>query len=350
MKKGRMSFAALALGTVLLAGCGTGAETNLDLHKMPVDKYVVPGDYTGLSISVEGPTVNQEQWDGLTLAVYQSYGSGIAGRAVETGDTVEMDYEGKLDGVAFDGGTAAGAQLTVGSGEFIDGFEDGLVGVMPGETVVLDLTFPEDFRSADLAGKPVVFTVTVKRILPALDDMEDSVVAAQNLDGVSTVEGLRQYVYDYLMENAQRNYQYRIQDALLSALMDASKFEELPQTLVDSYKEGISRDLASLAAGYSMTADAFANYYYNVGSEDYVRFASEAQARQEVLLQAIANREGLGVGDEELDGLLEEHAANLEYDSVEDLLKDFDREECRNYFMAEKVINYIKGFATIVEP
>lgn len=283
MKKRIAGLAALLLGMGLMAGCGAGAETetSANLHRMQVDKYVTPGDYANISVSVAAPEVSQEQWDELTLAVYQSYG-GITDRAVEEGDTVDIDYEGRLDGVPFANGTDTGALLTIGSDEFIDGFEDGLIGVMPGETVELELTFPENFRSEEMAGKEVAFTVTVNCILPEWEDMQDSVIAAQELDEVTT-------------------------------------------------------------------ADGFANQYYRMGSEDYINVYSEVQARQEVLLQAIANREGLGVDDEELKELLEEYAGYLEYDSVEKLLEDFDREECRNYFMAEKVMDYLMENADITE-
>ena len=83
---------------------------------------------------------------------------------VKKGDTANIDYVGKKDGVAFDGGTAQGYQLEIGSGTFIDGFEDGLVGVMPGETVDLNLTFPKEYPSEELAGKKVVFKVKVNEI------------------------------------------------------------------------------------------------------------------------------------------------------------------------------------------
>lgn len=351
MKKSLVSLAVLPVVICLMTGCGAGAESKSSLHKMAVDEYVTPGDYTNLSVSAAPPEVEQEQWDMLTLAVYQSYGSsaGIMDREVREGDTVNIDYEGRLDGIPFDRGADTDAQLTIGSGAFIDGFEDGLIGAVPGETRNLELTFPEDFRGAEMAGKAVVFTVTVNYILPEWEDMKDSVVAAQELEEAETVEELKQFVYAYLLDNAERYYRYEVQDMLIEALMDTSEFAEVPETFVDSYKEGIASDLAYLASNYDMTAEDFTNYYYNMGSEDYVNLYAEVQARQEILLQAIANREGLGVDDKELDALLEEYAEFLEYDSVEALLKDFDREECRNYFMTEKVMDYLMEISEITE-
>ena len=160
-----VSLIAVFLLAGLLAGCGQEPEvTNSNLSEMNVDKYVTLGDYSNISISVEPVEVQQSQWDELTLAVYQSYvtaeNGGVTNRAVEEGDIVIIDYAGKKDGVAFEGGTASNANLTIGSGRFIDGFEEGLIGVIPGETVDLNLAFPDDFRNEELAGQPVVFTVT----------------------------------------------------------------------------------------------------------------------------------------------------------------------------------------------
>lgn len=194
MKKKTLGLLAAILSVCMLAGCGakdtgdgTGAATDAGtestaLKDMDVDKYVTLGEYKGLAVSVDTVEVDEDEWDTLVNNVY--YGNitaengGIMDRAVETGDTVNIDYEGKKDGVAFDGGTAQGYDLTIGSGNFIAGFEDGLIGVMPGETVDLDLTFPENYGNSDLAGQAVVFTVTVNYIQPAQDgEFSDEIIS-----------------------------------------------------------------------------------------------------------------------------------------------------------------------------
>mgnify|MGYP003523801688 FL=1 len=160
MKKKTLGLLAAVLSVAMLAGCGAkdtgdasisqGAADSVVLKNLDVDKYVTLGEYKGLEVSVDTVEVDEDEWDTLVNNVY--YGNitadngGIKDRAVETGDTVNIDYEGKKDGVAFEGGTAQGYDLTIGSGSFIDGFEDGLIGVMPGETVDLDLPFPEGYK------------------------------------------------------------------------------------------------------------------------------------------------------------------------------------------------------------
>ena len=132
MKKKTLGFLAAVLSVCMLAGCGakdTGngvATDSTALKDMDVDKYVTLGEYKGLAASVDTVEVDEDEWDTLVNNVY--YGNitaengGIMDRAVETGDTVNIDYEGKKDDVAFDGGTAQGYDLTIGSGNFIHRF------------------------------------------------------------------------------------------------------------------------------------------------------------------------------------------------------------------------------------
>ncbi len=354
MKKKMTGAAALLMALCLLAGCGSNpAATNRDLNGMNVENYVTLGDYGNITVSVEPVAVKQEEWDELMLAVYRSYVSaengGITDRPVAMGDTVIIDYEGKKDGVAFAGGTASNASLTIGSKQFIEGFEEGLVGVMPGDTTDLNLTFPEGYGNKELAGQPVVFTVTVHYIQPMAEDMVDSVVAALGVPDVSTVEQLRQYVYDYLHKNAETNYNYKIQDAIMEQLTKVSVINELPESFVDSYSHVFRDSLVSAATSNGIDAETYANYYYGMGSEDYVKLYAQVQARQEVLLQAIANKEGLTVTDEELQERLEELTAQSGLASVEEMLGSYDREEFRNYIMSEKVMEFLMENTTVTE-
>ncbi len=345
MKK-RIAWGALALLVAALSvGCGSGGETNADLKDMPVDKYVTLGDYSGFEVTAAPAQVDEEKCDQLLYAVYLSNvtkdNGGITDRAVAEGDTVSIDYEGKKDGVPFQNGSDTGAELTIGSGSFIEGFEEGLVGVMPGETVELALTFPEGYKkSAELAGQAVTFTVTVHYIYPAADNMEDSVVAALGIPEVSTVADMRQVVFDYLWEMAVESYQYELQNAVMEQLMNSSQVEELPETFVDSYKHMFIESNANMAAINGMDAETFANNQYGMSSEEYAKVSAQVQARQEVVLQAIANREGLTVGDEELQEKLEEYAGEMGV-AVEELLGTFSSEEYRNYFMSEKVMAFL---------
>lgn len=155
-----------------IAGATAAAEYESEIPVVDGDVDVLSnvtlsGDYKGLELSIAKQTeVTDEDVENIAIQTYNQMGakSNVEKTVVESGDTVNIDFEGKKDGVAFDGGTSQGYNLTIGSGSFIDGFEDGLIGVNVGDTVDLNLTFPEGYQNADLAGQDVVFTVTVNFI------------------------------------------------------------------------------------------------------------------------------------------------------------------------------------------
>ena len=340
----RLGVLAALFAVCMLAGCGEDADVSL--NQMKVEKYVTLGDYKNLAVSVEKTAVSDEECDQLLLAVYQSNvtreNGGIVNRPVEDGDIANIDYVGTKDGVAFGGGTASGTNLEIGSGSLIPGFESGLIGVMPGETKELNLTFPEDYKNnAELAGQAVVFSVTVNFIQPGMEELQDSVVAALDIDGVSNVQELRLYVHDYLDRNAQQQYIYDVQDAIMMKLAEDCTIGELPESYLEGYRQLYRNTIEKSALSMNTTPDMYTNYFYGMDSEDYAFLYGEIQARQELMLQAIANQEGWAVGDDELAGLINDFALENGYLSVEELEAEVPREQLRNYFMSEKVMEHL---------
>ncbi|MCM1192774.1 MAG: FKBP-type peptidyl-prolyl cis-trans isomerase [Butyrivibrio sp.] len=345
MKKKLAGMLAAFAAAVLMTGCGS--DTDKPLNQMKVDKYVTLGDYSSFEVAVDVIGVDEEELKTLMSNTYINYVTpeygGITDRAVAVGDTVFIDYEGKEDGVAFAGGTAQNATLAIGSGQFIDGFEEGLVGVMPGETVDLNLTFPENY-SPEMAGKAVVFTVTVRCIQPVWveeADMEDEVVvsmaSALGLRGVNTVAEFHQYAYDYLYSE----YEYNVQSGITDILMERCEFKELPEELLEPYRQMWSQVLTMYAYRYQLTLDQYASYFYGNTSENVINQYAEEYLKQDLMLQAIANREGLKISDEELESRLQEEAEEAGYASVEEYVGSGDREDYRNDYMNEKVLEYL---------
>lgn len=347
MKKIIHGAMAVLLAAGLLTGCGKGKEgEELPLSQMDVEKYVTLGDYYHLDVSVEPVEVNQTYLDMLMLDVYSNYitadaDGGIVDRAVEAGDIVNIDYVGKLDGEAFSGGTASGDLLLIGSGAFIDGFEDGLIGVMPGETVDLDMAFPDPYdNNPSLAGQPVVFTVTVNFIVS--EDMLDEVSPLLAIEGVETADDFRQFAYAYLYETAQEKYQEELRNALIDALVEQCEFHSLPEAMLAESRKTLKQNLQDAARQVGITEDVLVSSYYNgMSVEGFVDFYGTKGVQQNLAFQAIANREGLALSDEELQSLLEEYAAGGGYASVEAFIEDVPKEDFRNYFMSEKVLTFL---------
>lgn len=342
-----------------MAESETGTEAGTEdygpeayLSGINVADYVTLGEYKGVEVSVDAPVVTDEYLDSYIDYVLQSnmVTTEITDRPVEEGDIVNIDYEGKIDGVAFDGGTAQGYDLTIGSGTFIDGFEDGLIGAETGETVDVNVTFPENYQGEEVAGKDAVFTVTVNSIsVETLPELTDEFV--QGLDvGVNTVEEYRQYAYDLLMEEEQATHDSNAEIAVLEAVMAGSQIQDPPEDMTNRYYNRIIDNMTYYASLYGYDLETFLSMQGT--SEDAIR-ESAAQAGQEIIvMQAIADAEGLSVTDEELDAEIETNAGSLGYDDVEEYRTSLDVEGYREYMMSEKVLNFLleNAVVTDVEP
>lgn len=340
MKKKVLTVAAVLLTMGLLAGCSNPSKP---LHEMNVEKYVTLGDYQAMADSVTPPEVDEEELLNWLATVYFDYADpelAKVNRPVQNGDTANISYVGKKDGVAFEGGTADGADLTIGSGMYIAGFEEGLVGVKPGETVDLDLTFPVGYDNKELAGQAVVFTVTVNYIIPGNEeDMKDEVVAAMEIDqvDVSSVAELKQYLYELLVQDG--NYEYI--NLLANRLVLDNTFTEFPDELVDNYTKIVQRDLDRAAALHEVTPEGYTLYFHGLTLEQYMNKYLTNIIKRDLALQAIANREGLTVSDEELEASLQQAVEEGGYASAEEFLGVSTKEDYRTQLMSEKVYEFL---------
>lgn len=358
MKKKLLPVLSALLAVGMLAGCGKNETSDdLALKDMDVDKYVTLGEYKGLEVTMDPITVDEDELqyyisdfynEGLSYATGVEIDNGIKDRAVEEGDTVYIDYEGKKDDVAFDGGTAQGYYLTIGSDQFIDGFEDGLIGVMPGETVDLNLTFPDSYSNTELAGADVVFTVTVNYIVP--EGYNDDIIAAfastVGLTDVTNADEMRQYIYDYLYSQSQEEYDYYLSDAVMNALMEKCEVSEVPQELVEKYENAARTSVETAAATYGIDEDTYSNYYYGCTLDELIESIPET-VKQDLVLQAIANAEELNISDEELDETLLGYAQNYGYSTIEEYIGDTSKEDYREYLMMNNVLQFLMDNAVV---
>ena len=371
------ALAALAIST--MAGCGGADETTQEsaqessqetaaesasetqtqqvveygeaayLDGLNVADYVTLGEYKGLEVSVEAPSVSDESVQSYIDYVLQNNPSleEVTGRPVQEGDVVNIDYVGKIDGVAFDGGTAEGYDLEIGSGSFIDGFEDGLIGAEVGETRDVQTTFPEDYRSAEVAGKDAVFTVTVNSIQVEVEaELNDEFVQGLNV-GCETVDDFRQYVYDLLMEDEQYSHDAEVQVNLLESVLANATFQELPEEMQTRYYDRLVNNVNYYAtmSGYDVDAYMEANGI----TEEYLQQSAEDATKELIAMGAIADAEGLNVTDAEVDAQLEEEAAQYGYEDVEEYKALIDVKAYKEYMMTDKVLSFLEENAVITD-
>ena len=260
------------------------------------DYVTVPADLK-LTLSEEANTVAAEDVDTYIsdniLASFEETVE-VTDRAAATGDTVNIDYAGSIDGVAFDGGTAQGYDLTLGSGRFIDGFEDQIVGHTPGETFDVVVTFPDPYENnPDLAGKEAVFTTTLNSIqetqLPELTDAWVQENLNQEL-GLTSVDTLKSYVEGILLFDQQANEIYSQLNEQLTVA------EELPESLVKYFEDYylLTPLLYSQMSGATLDDFVAASGFENAAAYlESIHGYVESAAHQTLIIQALAETYGI---------------------------------------------------------
>lgn len=311
--------------------------------------YVTLGEYKGLKVADQPVEVTDDQIDEVVRQNIQFADAleKVTEGTVEDGDTANIDYEGKLDGEAFDGGTAKGYDLVIGSHSFIDGFEDGLIGVAVGETVDLPLTFPENYGNADLAGKEVVFTVTVNEIkrMPELTDELASTIS----DGEYTdAAGYRDSIRADLEEQAQAQRDMMLKSDLLTQVASGSEVKEYPQEMVDYGVANMDTYYRGMAEQYAMEFEEFLSSFLGMTEEDFseqVVLATQQNLQQEMYLKAIAETEGIEVTDEDL----AEAAKEFGFETTEEFIAAYGEDVVRISVLQDKTLDFLLENAVITE-
>lgn len=374
MKKFMAAVSAVVVAAGMLAGCSKAADNKeaAYLKDLNLDDYVTLGEYKGVNIEVKSPEVNDEEIEQYMQYISSSMKATVevTDRAVQEGDTVNIDYSGKRadTGEVFDGGTAQGYDLAIGSHTFIDGFEDGLIGATIGETRDLNLTFPEKYSNADLAGADVIFTVKVNSI-KVKPEFDDAYAASLGIENVSTIDELKKYLKDRLLEEKQTEYKNEINAKILDVVTENCKFNQPPQAALDRFK-GLYTEQADQIASYysanygtSYTKDqVFSMMMSQEGfsgeQAEYLDNKSVELAEQFIMLGAIAKAEGIEVTEDELNEKLEADMANANATaeegktiaSVDDYKKTVDVENVKENLLTNKVIEMLAENANVTEP
>ena len=326
----------------------TESETEIkvaDLPEYDASEYVTLGEYKGLTVEVSPVEVTDEQvMDQIASETKQTLTEGT----VESGDTVNIDYVGKIDGEEFDGGSAEGYDLEIGSCTFIDGFEDGIIGMQVGETKDLELKFPEEYHSEDLAGKDVVFTVTVNSIsrVPELtDEVADSVVEGM------TAEAYQESVRQDLEDQAKESQKTEAEQKLLQAVYDNATINGYPEENLQYTMKRATDYYEWLASMYGMSLDDYLTNYGMTQDEfkEQLQPVAEEALGEEMTLLAIAKEENIEVSDQEYQDGLARYAETQGLDDPSKLEESYGENYIRNSLLQEKVLEFLYENATIEE-
>lgn len=289
-------------GTTAPGGTTAAPTEAMDLANMDLTPYITLGNYKGIDVSMEEVSISDETLDSELKSYIDScqYYTPITDRATVKGDVVLIDYVGTLDGVAFSGGTATGQTLELSENSgYIDGFADGLIGKMPGETVELHLTFPENYHATELAGKAVVFTVVIQSIRGDLvtPTLSDEFITLLTGSDYTTVDAFRAYYRSYLESQAAAEAKETAMATLWSTVVQNCTVHEVPEQQVQYYYEQLVQSYTSYAASYGMTYASLASVL-GITDEKLTEQARE-YAKDDLVFFAIVRAEGISLSDDE---------------------------------------------------
>lgn len=346
MKK---KMAVLAASVCVLAVLVTGCSKEIS------NDYVTVKQYKGVEAEkAETAKVTDEEVESYIQAQLEQNADAeeITDRAVESGDTATIDYEGKVDGVAFDGGSGSDYALVIGSGSFIPGFEDGVIGHNIGETFDIDVTFPEDYQNADMAGKAAVFTVTVKSIsksnLPELNDEFVKKVSKES----KTVEDYKKEVKKLLKENNKASAEQTLVSNAWEALMENVEVKKYPTKELQEMIETIDAQYQQYAQMYGLEFAEFLETYMGMDEDTYnaqLSKAAKSQIQQEQVIDLIAKKEKLTLSEDKLQKKYEEFAETYGYESVDAMLEDVSEDELKKMANKEAVQKWVADNCKQVE-
>lgn len=294
------------------------------------------GQYKGIEVQVKKHVVTQEEVDQRIQELVAQNSTLVEKEGdVTHGDVTTIDFEGFKDGVAFDGGKAEGFQLEIGSGQFIPGFEDQMVGMKKGETRELNLTFPENYGAADLAGADVIFKVTVHKIeVKKESELNDAFVASLKVPNMNTVSDLQEQMKANIQAQYDQSYRTEKENTIFDVLMknsDVEVDENDIETAMQQHIQHIRMELANQGMQLEQ-------YLQMMGmNEELLRQqlqpAAKNQAIFEAIIDEVSSLENIMTTDEEIDQQIEAIATHnqmtkeqvLEKVNPEDLKRDFNR-------------------------
>lgn len=312
-----------------------------------VEKCVTLGDYKGVTVEKTIQSLTDEDVQNEIDNALANYPVEVD-RAAKEGDTVNIDYVGKIDGEEFDGGSDQGADLKLGSGKSIDGFEDGLIGARKGETRTLNLTFPEDYTQ-DLAGKAVEFTVTVNAVKEPLSEPTDQWVA-DNIEGYDNIADYKAGIRSEQEESNEQTAENQVRYAAWTQVIDNCTINEYPETLVEVGKKLYEQQVETYAKYAGMELDAYiessglTQEEYQSNMEEY----GKNVAAQALVCQAICDKEGFAIGDDDYQKALQDMLT--EYGCTEDeLIQTYGQDNVEQSIMLNRVSNLILENANVTE-
>lgn len=313
-----------------------------------VSKYVTIGEYKGLELTRTSQPVTDDDVQAEINYNLEDNGSEVKDGTVENGDTVTINFTGTIDGKEFDGGSAEDYELVVGDGEMIDGFEDGIVGMKSGETKELDLTFPDDYYEESVAGKAVVFKVTLQKFTRPAELTDEWV--AENTE-YKTVDEYRAAVKTQLEDTAVQTADYELYSDAWNEVQAASEIKDYPKEDVDAAKKSYQELNEKYVKDAGMEMADFLESQ-GMSEEDYeseCQQYAESKVEQNLIVQGIMDAEGLSIDDEETQKLKDDLIKEYGFASIDEMIETYGEQEVNESLALLRVERFIVDNANVTE-
>ena len=312
------------MSAMLLSGCQM--SKGLETDNMTITQYIEVEIDEVEKVSA----ITDDDIDAYIQSELEAEADAVAAedRAVEKGDTVKIDFVGKMNGEVFDGGSAEDYPLTIGSGAFIPGFEDSIIGHKIGETFDWNGKFPDNYGGEEMAGKDVVFTITVNAIVPELSDEWVKAVSEKS----KTVEEYKKEVTGLLEDNAQKSYEYSIETAVWEKVMENSTVKKYPEKEVDEKNKAWIGEYETAAEYYGIDYQTFIEEQMGMPVEDFekqIETAVKDVVKEKMVVEAIADKQHIKLDDKTYEKEVEKMAQDYGYPDVKTMKEAADEDELR---------------------
>ena len=313
--------------------------------EVAVKPEVTLGKYMGVTVTKIDTSVSEDE---VNEALEQQRNNNartisVTDRPVAVGDTAVIDFEGFVDGVAFKGGKGENHPLEIGSHTFIDTFEDQLVGKNAGDEVEVNVTFPEQYQAADLAGKPATFKVKINEIktkeLPELDDE-----FAQDVSEFDTLAEYKESLKKNLEEKKENEAKRTKEDEAVQKIIDKSKMD-IPEAMIDTQCETMIEEFAQRIAQSGLSMDQYLQFSGLTvdGLKEQVRPEALSRIQASLVLEQIAKDENIEVSDEDVNAEIEKMAASygMEADKLKEYMGDAEKDSMKKDLAINKAVELV---------
>ena len=321
--------------------------------EVAVKPEVTLGAYEGVEVPKTEINVTDEEVDAEVDKEREknSRTTTVEDRGVENGDMIKLDFDGSVDGVAFDGGKAENYDLTVGSGSFIPGFEEQLVGVKAGEEKEVKVTFPEDYHAKDLAGKEAVFKCKVNEIkVKELPEANDEF--AQDVSEFDTLAEYKEDLKKKLTERKEAAAKNAKEAAAVEAAV-ANAEMDIPDAMVDGQVRQMANDFARRIQSQGLTVDQYFQFTGMTAEKLMDQMKPEALKRikNSLVLEAIAAKENFEIAEEKIEEELKKmsEAYKMEVDKIKEALGESGLDQMKAELKIQAAVDFIRDKATEVE-